>query len=199
MSVPTSRAIIQLAGPIGVFAASATNRVTGPAYRAFLDELRRVASPKAKTCSSVINRCQAVPWDYLYADQFGPAERRAKTLRLEVHSARCRTIHMTWKRPNRSLNDAGADWLRALQCGQLVKLATGQRIPTMFVSNEYTQAGRLMSLGAAALAMYRQGGTIVGKSQWAIAKRPARELVIRTAKALGIELPTIYCYHQVIE
>lgn len=149
----------------------------------------------------------AVLWDYISAaDQFDPAERRAKLLRLQVHSRKMQDPPYDLEAAYRSLADAGADMLLvltspffALQREQLVKLATRQRIPTMFIFKDYAQAGGLMSYGADPLAMYRQGGTIVGKilngampNDLPVELPTKYELVInlRTAKALGIDLPT---------
>ena len=148
----------------------------------------------------------AVLWDYISADQFDPAERRAKLLRLQVHSRKMQDPPYDLEAAYRSLADAGADMLLvltssffALQREQLVKLATRQRIPTMFIFKDCAQAGGLMSYGADPLAMYRQGGTIVGKilngampNDLPVELPTKYELVInlRTAKALGIDLPT---------
>jgi putative ABC transport system substrate-binding protein len=286
---------------IGVFAASATNRVMGPAYRAFLDELRRAgftegenllvdhkpseqhlpalseqaeamaranvdvlvalgAEPALQAClrasrtipiifvannydpiargyvrslakpggnvTGVFLRqtelaekqvellTQALPgrtrlgvlWDYISADQFEPAERRAKLLRLEVHSRKMQDPPYDLEAAYRTLADARADMLLvltspffAMQREQLVNLATRQRIPTMFIFKEYVLAGGLMSYGADPAAMYRQGGTLVGKilkgakpNDLPVEQPTKFEMAVnlKTAKALGIELPT---------
>ena len=69
----------------------------------------------------------------------------------------------------------------------------------MFIFKDYAQAGGLMSYGADPSTMYRQGGTLVGKilngakpSDLPVLQPTQYELVVnlKTAKALGIELPT---------
>ena len=127
-------------------------------------------------------------------------------LRLEVHSLKMQNPPYDLEAAYRSLTDAGADMLLvltspffALQREQLIMLATRQRIPTMFIFKDYAQAGGLMSYGADPLAMYRQGGTFVGKilngakpNDLPVEQPTRYEMVVnlRTAKALGIELPT---------
>ncbi len=81
---------------------------------------------------------------------------------------------------------------------QIADLATRYRIPTMYELRNYVEAGGLISYGATALDLYRQGGSLTG--QILMGKKPADlpvlqptkfELVInlKTAKALGIEVP----------
>jgi len=82
---------------------------------------------------------------------------------------------------------------------QIADLATRHRIPTMYELRNYVEAGGLISYGATALELYRQGGALTG--QILMGKKPADlpvmqptkfELVInmKTAKELGIEVPT---------
>src|SRR3984893_5960977 len=81
---------------------------------------------------------------------------------------------------------------------QIADLATRYRIPTMYELRNYVEAGGLISYGATALDLYRQGGSLTGQSL--MGKKPADlpvlqptkfELVInlKTAKALGIDVP----------
>jgi len=81
---------------------------------------------------------------------------------------------------------------------QIADLATRHRIPTMYELSNYVEAGGLISYGATALDLYRQGGALTG--QILMGKKPADlpvrqptkfELVInlKTAKALGIDVP----------
>jgi ABC-type uncharacterized transport system substrate-binding protein len=81
---------------------------------------------------------------------------------------------------------------------QIADLATRYRIPTMYELRNFVEAGGLISYGAPALDLYRQGGWLTG--QILMGKKPADlpvlqpvkfELVInlKTAKALGIDVP----------
>ena len=56
----------------------------------------------------------AVLWDYISADQFDTAERRAKLLRLEVHSRKMQNPPYDLEAAYSSLADAGADMLLVL-------------------------------------------------------------------------------------
>jgi putative ABC transport system substrate-binding protein len=82
---------------------------------------------------------------------------------------------------------------------QIADLATRYRIATMFELREFVEAGGLISYGASAVDLYRQGGNLTG--QILMGKKPADlpvlqptkfELAInmKTASALGIEVPT---------
>ena len=82
---------------------------------------------------------------------------------------------------------------------QVIELAVRQRLPSMWIFKGYAEAGGLMSYGVDAVAMYRQGATIVGKvlkganpSDLPVELPTKFELVInlKTAKAIGVELPT---------
>jgi putative tryptophan/tyrosine transport system substrate-binding protein len=148
----------------------------------------------------------AVLWDSISADQFVAAEQRAKLLRLEVHSRKMENPPYDLESAFGSLTDAGADMLLvlsspffALRRGQLIELALRQRLPTMFIFKGYVDAGGLMSYGADNVAMYRHGATFVSKilkgsrpGDLPVEQPTKYEMVVnlRTAKALGVELPT---------
>ena len=81
---------------------------------------------------------------------------------------------------------------------QIADLATRHRIPTMYELRNYVEAGGLISYGATALELYRQGGALTGqilmgkKAADLPVRQPTKfELVInlKTAKALGIDVP----------
>src|SRR5262249_52637682 len=82
---------------------------------------------------------------------------------------------------------------------EISALAIGHRVPAMFVFRSYVESGGLMSDGVEQLAMYRRIADYVGKILNGTkpadlpVEQPTRfELVInlKTAKAIGIELPT---------
>ncbi|WP_409190381.1 ABC transporter substrate-binding protein [Bradyrhizobium sp. RDM4] len=82
---------------------------------------------------------------------------------------------------------------------EIADLALRSKIPTMYELRYFVEAGGLISYGASALDMYRQGATLIGKIL--MGKKPAElpvlqptkfELAInmKAAKALGIEVPS---------
>jgi putative ABC transport system substrate-binding protein len=82
---------------------------------------------------------------------------------------------------------------------QIADLAIRYTIPTMFELREFVEAGGLVSYGASAVDLYRQGGNLTG--QILMGKKPADlpvlqptkfELAInmKTAKALGLTIST---------
>lgn len=82
---------------------------------------------------------------------------------------------------------------------QIADLAIRYEIPTVFELREFGEAGGLISDGASAADLYRQGGTLTG--QILMGKKPADlpvlqptkfELTInmKTARALGIDVST---------
>ena len=148
----------------------------------------------------------AVLWDFASIHQFEAAERRAKLLRLEVHSRKMENPPYEIASAYRSFADAGANMLLALTSQffaphrqQIVDLANSQRLPAMFVFKGYAEAGGLMSYGADPAAMFRQGATFVIKilkgakpAELPVELPTKYEMMInlKTAKAIGVELPT---------
>lgn len=148
----------------------------------------------------------AVLWDYVSADQFEAAERRAKLLRLDVHSRKMENPPYDIDAAFRGFADSGANVLLllssqffALQRDRILELAMRQRLPAMFIFKPWVEAGGLMSYGPDSLAMFRQGGTFVGKilkgakpADLPVEQPTKYETVVnlKTAKAMGIELPT---------
>jgi putative ABC transport system substrate-binding protein len=148
----------------------------------------------------------ALLWDYVSADQFEAAERRAKLLRLDVHSRKMENPPYDIDAAFRGFADSGADVLLLLSSqffsprrDRIVELAIRQRLPAMFIFKAWAEAGGLLSYGADSIAMYRKGGAFVGKvlkgdkpADLPVEQPTKYEMVVnlKTAKAMGIELPT---------
>jgi len=82
---------------------------------------------------------------------------------------------------------------------QIVTLAAGHRIPAMYFSREFTEAGGLLSYGSDPIDAARQGGVYAGKilrgekpSDLPVMQSIKFEFVInlKTAKALNLEIPS---------
>jgi len=148
----------------------------------------------------------AVMWDDISADQFEAAERRARLLGLQVHSHKFESPPYDVDAAYRNIVDAGSDMLLVLSspffarhADRIIEIAIGQRLPSMFIFKRYAELGGLMSYGADPIAMYRQGATFVGKvlrgakpTELPVELPTKFEMAVnlRTAKAIGIELPT---------
>ena len=92
----------------------------------------------------------------------------------------------------------GADGLAAANGKLIVKLANEHRLPTIFRSREYVQAGGLMSYGVIYPDLYRRAASYIDRifkgakpGDLPMEQPIAFELVINlnTAKALGITIP----------
>ncbi len=148
----------------------------------------------------------AVLWDSVSADQFAAAERRAKLLRLEVHSLRLENPPYNFDAAFQTISDTGAQMLLVLsgpffgrQSRHIAELAIRHRLPAMFIFKAYAEAGGLMSYGVDPVAMYRQGAAYVAKilkgarpADLPVEQPTKFEMVVnlKTAKAMGMELPT---------
>jgi putative ABC transport system substrate-binding protein len=157
---------------------------------------------------------QAVPdrmrlgilWDSISADQFSSAEHRAKIFGLQVHSLKLENPPYDFRVAFRTLAEASPQMLLVLSSphftplrSEIAELAISYRLPTMFIFKTYVEAGGLLSYGADLVAMHRQAATHVAKILKGTKvgdipiEQPNRfELVVnlKTAKAIGIELPT---------
>jgi putative ABC transport system substrate-binding protein len=147
-----------------------------------------------------------IVWDRFTADQFAAAERRAKSMSLEVHSVKLENAPYDFRAALQTLPDDRAQMALilsspyfAVQSQRITELAIQKQLPAMFIFRGYVQDGGLMSYGANAVDMYRQAATYVAKllqgakpADLPIELPKTFELAVnlRTAKAMGIEIPT---------
>jgi len=145
-------------------------------------------------------------WDVISADQFSAAERRAKIFGLQVHPLKLENPPYDFEAAFGSLAAASTQTLLVLSSphftparAQIAQLAIQHRMPTMFIFRTYVEAGGLLSYGADFPAMHRQAATHVAKILKGAKvgdipiEQPNRfefAVNLRTAKAIGIELPT---------
>jgi putative ABC transport system substrate-binding protein len=148
----------------------------------------------------------AMLWDVVSSDQFNVAERRAKSLRLEVLSLKLENPPYDFDMAFQSLAGSFPQMLIVLsspyfipQRQRIAELAIQNRLPAMFIYKFWAETGGLMSYGADILTPYRRIGNYVAKilrgakpADLPIEQPTTFELVVnlKTAKAIGIELPT---------
>jgi ABC-type uncharacterized transport system substrate-binding protein len=142
----------------------------------------------------------------LNSDQFSAAERRAKALGLEVISTKFEGRPYDFAAQFRRVTESGAQMLLILSSPffgahteTIVDLMIQYRLPTMFIFRRYVEAGGLMSYGPDNVAMLRQAAVYVAKVLPGASpadlpvEQPSKfefAINLRTAKAIGIELPT---------
>lgn len=148
----------------------------------------------------------AMLWDAISADQFSAAERRAKALGLDVVSINLEKLPYDFPAAFRKLTEGRAEMLLTLSgpffgahIQTIADLTIRHRVPTMFIFRRYVETGGLMSYGADNVAMYRQAAVYVAKvlrgakpADLPVEQPKKFEFVVnlKTAKAIGIELPT---------
>jgi len=129
-----------------------------------------------------------------------------KIFGLQVHSLKLENPPYDFRAAFRTLAEASPQMLLVLSSphftplrSEVAELAISYRLPTMFIFKTYVEAGGLLSYGADLVAMHRQAATHVAKILKGTKvgdipiEQPNRfELVVnlKTAKAIGIELPT---------
>jgi putative tryptophan/tyrosine transport system substrate-binding protein len=145
-------------------------------------------------------------WDGPSTDQFSAAARMAKSLNLEVISHKLEQPPYHFDGALRSLASSSPDMLLVLSSPffiaprrQIAQLAIQYHLPAMFIFKLYVDEGGLMSYGVDTMAAFRNVSPFVAKILRGArpadlpVEQPTRfELVVnlKTAKELGIELPT---------
>jgi putative ABC transport system substrate-binding protein len=147
-----------------------------------------------------------VLYDTHSADQFSAAEEAAKSMPLELRPLKLEKPPYDFGAAFQTMVQGGTQMVLVLSSPffverrpEIAALAIEHRVPAMFVFRSYVESGGLMSYGVEQLAMYRRIAVYVGKILNGTkpadlpVEQPTRfELVInlKTAKAIGIELPT---------
>jgi putative ABC transport system substrate-binding protein len=145
-------------------------------------------------------------WDDQTADQFGAAERRARAFGLERHAVKLESLPYDVDAAFRTLAERSPQMLLVLSGPlfapyqrKIAELTRQYRLPTMFIFRTYVEAGGLVSYGVHIETSLRRVAVYVGKILNGAkpadlpVEQPTRfELVVnlKTAKAIGIELPT---------
>jgi len=148
----------------------------------------------------------AMLFDGQSADQFGAAERAAKALNLQVQAIRLENPPYDVEAAFRGAISGGAQMVLVLssplflpQRNRIAELANAHRLPSMFIAKHWVEAGGLMAYGADFPPMYRRATDYVAKilkgakpADLPVEQATKFELIVnlRTAKAIGIELPT---------
>jgi putative ABC transport system substrate-binding protein len=144
-------------------------------------------------------------WDALTADEFGAAERAAKSLNLELRTLKLETAPYDFAAAFQTIAQGGAQMLLVLSSPffaehrrQLAELAIQHRLPSMFIFKSYVEVGGLMAYGVDQAAMYRRTAVYVARilkgtkpADLPVEQPTKFELVVnlKTAKALGLEVP----------
>jgi putative ABC transport system substrate-binding protein len=145
-------------------------------------------------------------WDPISVAQFSAAEHRAKTFGLEVHSLKLDNPPYDFDAAFRALAGASPQMLLVLSSphftrsrSRIAELAISYRLPTMFIFRTYVEAGGLLSYGVDYIALHRQAALQVVKILRGVnagdipIEQPNKfefAVNLRTARAIGIELPT---------
>ena len=148
----------------------------------------------------------AMLFDAQTADQFVAAERAAKALNLQVQALRLENPPYDFDAAFRRALSGGAQIVLVLSSpfflperNRVVELAKTHRLPSMFIAKHWAEAGGLMAYGADFPLMYRRAADYVAKilkgtkaADLPVEQATKFELIVnlKTAKAIGIELPT---------
>ena len=148
----------------------------------------------------------AVLYDANSADQFSAAEAAAKSMPLQVRSLKLEKPPYDFAAAFQIVANDGAQMVLVLSSPffveyhkEIAAAAIKHRLPSMFVFSSYVSDGGLMSYGVEQLATYRRLADYVTKilkgtkpADLPVEQPTKFEFVInlKTAKAIGIELPT---------
>jgi len=147
-----------------------------------------------------------VLWDALSADQFAAAEQVAQARQLAIQSMKLEKPPYDFAGAFQTLAEGRAQMVLVLSSpffseyrSQVTSAALSHRLPAMFIFRVYVEAGGLISYGVDQIPMYRRIAGYVAKifsgakaADLPVEQASKFELVVnlKTAKAIGVELPT---------
>jgi putative tryptophan/tyrosine transport system substrate-binding protein len=147
-----------------------------------------------------------VLWDSVSEDTFQSAERAAQAMRLSLRPVKLEKPPHDFEVAFRSLAQGESDSVLVLSSPaftphriQIAELAIQHRLPTMFIFKAYVEAGGLMSYGIDPTLTYQRAASYIAKILRGAhpADLPVEQadkflfaLNLKTAKALGVEVPT---------
>jgi ABC-type uncharacterized transport system substrate-binding protein len=148
----------------------------------------------------------AMLWDEFSSDQFDAAEKRAKSSGLQVLSTKLEHPPYDFGAAFRSLVESSPQMLLVVasphfiaQRQKIAELAVHYHLPSMYNFKYFVESGGLMSYGVDIVQPFRRTGHHVAKILRGAkaAELPVEQVTIfetainlKTAKAIGIELPT---------
>jgi putative ABC transport system substrate-binding protein len=161
-------------------------------------ELLMEAFPDAKTVAAL--------WEQASAEQFDAARQAAQSMHIELRSHKVENLPFDFDAAFRSVAQDGSRAVLVLsgptfadQRAHIADLAMQRRLPTMFTFKYYVESGGLMSYGIDPVPIFRRAASFVAKilrgakpSDLPVEQPTNFEftLNLKTAKAIGIELPT---------
>jgi len=147
-----------------------------------------------------------VLWDQDSVDGLDSAERAAQSLRLTLRALKLENPPYDWEKAFRTLSDNEAQMLLVLSSplftrhrARIAELAVQHRLPSMYILRYYVTAGGLISYGVNTGPLWRRAASYVAKilrgaqpADLPVEQTANFELVVnlKTAKALGVEMPT---------
>ena len=145
-------------------------------------------------------------YDLYSVDQFNSAQRGAQSMGLTLHPIRLENPPYDFEAAFRTLVQSQVQMVHVLstpnftrQRQLLAELAIAHRLPTMNIFRHYVTAGGLLSYGIDSGPMWRRAASYVAKilrgarpADLPVEQASNFELVLnlKTAKALGVTLPT---------
>jgi len=163
-------------------------------------ELLHELVPNATVVALLVNPTNPVLGETLTKD----AEATARTLGLQLHVLRAsskadfETVFATLVQMRVAALVIGVDLFLVSQSELLASLTVRHHIPAIFVTQEFTEAGGLMSYAGSILDAFRLVGTYTGRvlkgekpANLPVLQATKVELILnlKTAKALGITVP----------